>query len=137
MRAYEIQTFKEGAWKVDSIFDDRELAIFEAKKIDEGTRYAGVKVVEENYDEASNLTTTRTLFRGGAAKGEKTQNPAGPATPQRAGPRTGTGKEPVHKGRVRPKAQKTSMVVPILVLLLLLFGGLTIYLAIQYFSFLK
>ena len=46
MRSYEIQTFKDGKWRLDSIFDDRELAILEAKKIDEGTRYAGVKVLE-------------------------------------------------------------------------------------------
>ena len=137
MRAYEIHTMREGVWKVDSIFDTRELAIFEAKKIDEGTRYAGVKVVEEIYHEASNLTTTRTLFRGGAAKAKKTPKPAGPATPQRAGQRTGTGKEPVHKRRARPEVKKINALVPILVLLLLFFCGLTVYLALQYFSFLK
>ena len=48
MKAYEIQTFRDGVWKMDSVFDDRALAIYEAKKIDESTRYAGVKVIEEN-----------------------------------------------------------------------------------------
>jgi len=33
--------------------------------------FSGVKVIEENYDETTNLTTTRTLYRGGAAKTEK------------------------------------------------------------------
>ena len=91
MRSFEIHTFREGVWKIDSVYDDRQLAIFEAKRIAEGTRYAGVKVIEEVDDEVSNLTTTRTLFRGGAAKTEKTYKNPGPATPQRAGPRTGTG----------------------------------------------
>jgi len=52
MRAFEMHTFRESQWKVDSVFDDRELAIHEARKID------------ENYDEASDLTTTRTNILG-------------------------------------------------------------------------
>ena len=64
MKAYEIHTFKDGVWKIDSVFDDRDLAVHEATKIDEGSRYAAVRVIEENYDEVSNLTTTRTIFRG-------------------------------------------------------------------------
>ena len=58
MRAFEIPTFREGQWKVDSVFDDRELAIHEARKVDENGRYTGVRVIEENYDETSDLTTT-------------------------------------------------------------------------------
>ena len=71
MRAYEIHTYRDGVWKVDSVFDDKDLAIFEARRVEEGSRYAGVKVIEEYYDEASDLTTTRTLFRGGAAKARR------------------------------------------------------------------
>ena len=64
MRAFEIHTFREGQWKVDSVYDDRELAMHEARKVDENGRYAGVRVIEEKYDESSDLTTTRTIFRG-------------------------------------------------------------------------
>ena len=64
MRAFEIHTIRDGQWKVDSVFDDRELAMHEARKVDDNGRYAGVRVIEENYDESSDLTTTRTIFRG-------------------------------------------------------------------------
>ena len=53
---------------MNSVYDDLNLAIDEAKRVDEGSRYAGVRVIEENYDEATNQTTSRTLFRGDAAK---------------------------------------------------------------------
>ena len=45
MRAYEIQIIKAGVWQMDSVFDDRNLAIFEAKKIDEGRRYSGLIII--------------------------------------------------------------------------------------------
>ena len=68
MRSFEIQIYKDRKWKMNSVYDDLNLAIDEAKRVDEGSRYAGVRVIEENYDEATNQTTSRTLFRGDAAK---------------------------------------------------------------------
>jgi hypothetical protein len=65
MIAFEIHTYREGQWRIDSIFDDAELAVETARRIDEGRRYAGVLVIAEDYDEATNTATNRTLFRGG------------------------------------------------------------------------
>ena len=64
MKTFEIHTFRDAQWKVDSVFDDRELAVHEARKVDENGRYAGVRVIEENYDESSDHTTIRTIFLG-------------------------------------------------------------------------
>jgi hypothetical protein len=64
MKAFEIHVYQGGRWKIDSIFDDRELAVFEAQRMDISGRFPGVRVVEEVYDEASNTTTNRTIFRG-------------------------------------------------------------------------
>ena len=132
MRAFEIHTFKDGKWKMDSVFDDRELAIFEARKISEGSRYAGVKVVEENYDETTNLTTTRTLFRGGAAKAEKAKKPAEKET--RARSHTGAGKDPTRRGGAKREKKQSNLLVPVLMLLTLLMSGVTMLFALQYFA---
>lgn len=64
LRAFEIHTYQGGRWKIDSVFDDRDLAVFEAERMDISGRYPGVRVVEEVFDEASNTTTSRTVFRG-------------------------------------------------------------------------
>lgn len=64
MRAFEIHTYQGGKWSIDSIFDDRELALHEAQRMDQSGRYVGVRVVEEVYDEATDRTSTKTIFRG-------------------------------------------------------------------------
>ena len=64
MKAFEIHTFRDGRWKIDSIFDDRELALYEAQRMDGSGRYSGVRVVEEAFDENDKKTSARTIFRG-------------------------------------------------------------------------
>lgn len=64
MRAFEIHTFQNGKWKIDSVFDDRELAMFEAQRMESGRRYSGIRVVEEVFDESSQQSTSRTIFSG-------------------------------------------------------------------------
>ena len=64
MRAYEIHTFAQGKWKIDSVFDDRDLAVFEATRMEESGRHAGVRVIEEEFDETTQKTRIRTIFRG-------------------------------------------------------------------------
>ena len=68
MRAFEIHTFRGGKWKIYSVFDDKELALFEARRMDESSRYSGVRVIEENFNESSQETVTRTLFKGERAE---------------------------------------------------------------------
>jgi len=72
MKAFEIHTFQSGRWKIDSIFDDKDLALFEAKRMDGSGRYSGVRVVEEAFDEGNKKTSARTIYRGTkAAKSNK------------------------------------------------------------------
>lgn len=64
MKAFEIHTYQSGKWKIDSVFDDRDLAMFEAQRMDESGRYTSIRVVEEIYVESTQETKTRTIFRG-------------------------------------------------------------------------
>jgi hypothetical protein len=64
MRAYEIHTFTAGKWKIDSIFDDRDLAIFEATRMEESGRHSSIRVIEEEFDETTQKTRIRTIYRG-------------------------------------------------------------------------
>lgn len=133
MLAYEIQTFRDGEWKIDSIFNERELAMFEAKRIDEGARYVGVRLIEENYNEATQLTTTRTLFRGGIAKGQKAKTNAATVKSSQAAQR-GAGRERVPKGGARRSKKSSSSLVPLLVVLVLILGAMVILLGMHQFS---
>jgi hypothetical protein len=137
MRSFEIQIYKDRKWKMNSVYDDLNLAIDEAKRVDEGCRYAGVRVIEDNYDEATNQTTSRTLFSGGAAKTEKSKKPGATAKPKSTGPRTGTGREPVRKSGAKATAKKSKFLVPVLVLLVVFLGGLVALFGLQQIASLK
>ncbi|MFO1189221.1 MAG: hypothetical protein U1E97_06455 [Alphaproteobacteria bacterium] len=63
MVSFEIHTFRDGAWKIDSIFDDRDLALSEAKRMEEKNRYGAIRVIEETFNVTSNSVNTRTIFR--------------------------------------------------------------------------
>lgn len=63
IQAYEIQTYKGGVWQVDSVFDDKELAVHEATSLHERGRYVGVRVVLETYNEETDEVTVRTVLK--------------------------------------------------------------------------
>ena len=60
--AYEVQTFEEGSWQIASMFDDKELALIEARRLEEGIRRRETRVVEETHDEESNRTKSKVVY---------------------------------------------------------------------------
>ncbi len=63
LTVFEIHTCRQGAWKIDSVFDDRELAVQEAERMARTQRYSEVRAVEERFDEDTQRSVTRTIFR--------------------------------------------------------------------------
>jgi len=137
MRAYEIQTFQDGKWKIDSVFDDRDLALFEARRVDEGNRYAGVRVIEEVYDEASDLTTTRTIFRGSRADRNERARKAAAASRNSARAARTTTREPARRARPAAKPTTASFLVPVLVLSVLVVAALGALFGLQQLAALR
>lgn len=135
MRAFEIHTYQDGKWKIDSVFDDRELALFEARRVDEGSRYSGVRVIEENYDEASDLTTTRTIFRGGTASRQERARKAKAGPKTRAATRRGAGgREPLKNKQAKKSKKKSNPLIPVLILSVLVIAGLAALFGLQELS---
>ena len=60
---YEVCVFYNGQWKVDSLYDDRDIALFEAQRVLEGSHCTGVRVAEERLDDRTAKYVTRTIFR--------------------------------------------------------------------------
>lgn len=63
MVVFEIHTFREGVWKIDSVFDDKDLAVNEAQRMERAGRYSAIRVVEETFDEVTEKGNTRTVYR--------------------------------------------------------------------------
>lgn len=68
LKVFEIHTYRNGAWKIDSVFDDKDLALMEAERMDRGRRYSAVRVVEETFDDETEKGGTRTIFRTSKAE---------------------------------------------------------------------
>lgn len=62
MSTFELQTFHAGKWDVDSYFDDRELAMSEAERLDVSGRHSGVRVLQEDFDDDSTRSRVRVIF---------------------------------------------------------------------------
>lgn len=67
--SYELRTYIGGNWKVDSIYDDLRIALYEAKRMCGSGRYSAVRLVEERFNPASGNYVSRTVFRGTKADG--------------------------------------------------------------------
>ena len=127
MIAYELHTLRNGQWKMDSVFDDRDLAISQATQADETKRYAGIRLIEEDYNETTETATTRIIFRGGtASKTDSKKPPPAAAKPKTAVPKAAAGREPRRTAKPRQaETKKSSLFVPVFasVALLVVMGG--------------
>jgi len=87
--SYEIQTLQRGRWKIASIFDDMELAVYEAKRMDNAGRFSGVRVVQEDVEGNPFATEVKAklsvVFSSGSAAG-MTPRPQPVQTGSEAGP---------------------------------------------------
>ncbi len=89
--SYEVLSTRGDNWMIESVYDDREVALYEARTLLDNRHLKAVKVVQETYDDEADRTITRTIFNEarGAAKGkpkpatqEETKDaPAAPAAP--------------------------------------------------------
>ena len=61
--SYEIQYYRDGNWKIQAFFDDKELALLEARRMSESKRYTAVRVVEEIYDSAIDDVRQKVIYR--------------------------------------------------------------------------
>ncbi len=63
--SYELYSLREGHWSLDSVYDDRGLALQEARHLFKRRHEKGVKVIKENYDDETNKSIPATIFHEG------------------------------------------------------------------------
>ncbi len=63
--SFEVYSLREGHWNLDSVYDDRGMALHEARHLFKRRREKGVKVVKENYDDETNKSIPTTIFHEG------------------------------------------------------------------------
>jgi len=81
--SYEIYSFKNGNWMLDSVHDDRNMAIHQGRMLISSPHHMAIRVVEERYDPDSDQSASKIIYKeqkGGADEtpkkkttGEKTR----------------------------------------------------------------
>ena len=73
IHSYELYRQVNGNWNIDSIFDDREQAMYEAKSLAERRERAGIRVIEERLNEETGDNTSRIIFHRKQVRVEEAQ----------------------------------------------------------------
>ncbi len=63
--SFEVYSLREGHWNLDSVYDDRGLALNEARHLLKRRYEKSVKVVKEDYDDETNKAIATTIFQEG------------------------------------------------------------------------
>jgi len=119
LKDFEIHTFRSGVWKIDSVFDDRDLAIMEADRMDRSKRFSAVRVIEETFDDETEKGNTRTIFRSTKAQHINTAN----QTRQKQGLRVAAAPPPP-KFVKKKKTIGRQLVIAVFVLVAITVGGI-------------
>ena len=59
---FEVHSLGNGNWYIDSVHDDREQALHEARDGLDRRHQRGVKVIQENYNDENDTSISRTIF---------------------------------------------------------------------------
>ena len=59
---FEVHALRKGNWYIDSVHDDREQALHEARDLLDRRHQRGVKVLQEKYNDENDTSVSRTIF---------------------------------------------------------------------------
>lgn len=121
LKVFEIHTFRNGAWKIDSVFDDRDLALMEADRIDRSRRYSAVRVIEETFDEETEKGGSRTIFRSTKAERINAASKARQTQPLKV-----AAPPPPNKPPKRKKSITSQLIIGCIVLAVIAIGGIVL-----------
>jgi len=61
--AYEIHTFKDGKWQLDTVHDRKDDALHEARRLYGNSKHiSGVKVLQEEFDSVNNQASSHVVY---------------------------------------------------------------------------
>ena len=105
LTAYEVQCYSGGTWVIQSIFDDRELALMEARRMEEsGLRRQETRVVKEVHDLDRDKTRSQVIYESPMVRTQLAPEERQQAAPKRAP--APAGKKPASPAGKRRKPAK-------------------------------
>ncbi len=108
--SYEVVSPRGDNWMIESVYDDREVALYEARDFLQRWHQRGVKVVQENYNDETDTSILRTIFTAEWGAGTPKYRRQKPDSPVRSA--------------ARRKKKGNSGLVRYIVILVLSVGGI-------------
>jgi len=103
--SYEIYSFKNGNWMLDSVHDDKNMAIHQGRMLIASPHHMAIRVIEESYDEASDNTMSKIVYK--EQKGGEDEKPKRvPSNKSK-----GTDKKTKRKKKKKGSASKSLMIL--------------------------
>lgn len=70
---FEIYSFKGGKWMLDSVHDDKNMAIHQGRMLIASPHHMAISVIEESYDDVTDNTMSKIIYK--EKKGENDEKP--------------------------------------------------------------
>lgn len=137
--AYEVQTYENGTWQIASVHEDKELALMEARRMEEGLRRRETRVVEEMHDEESGKTRSKIVYatpKIGVGEAQAGGGHVSSGQQKQAGGARGGGKRTPGRparGRGQPQATQPNAFMIGLMLFSILTVGFVALIALRHF----
>jgi len=61
--SYEIYSFKGGNWMLDSVHDDKNMAIHQGRMLIASPHHMAIRVVEESYDDVADQSFSKIIYK--------------------------------------------------------------------------
>ncbi|MBL6932548.1 MAG: hypothetical protein ISR45_06320 [Rhodospirillales bacterium] len=61
--SFEIYSFKNGDWMLDSVHDDKNMAIHQGRMLIASPHHMAIRVVEESYDDVTDNSMTKIVYK--------------------------------------------------------------------------
>ncbi len=89
--SFEIYTFKNGDWMLDSVHDDKNMAIHQGRMLIASPHHMAIRVIEETYDDDADRSFSKIIYKD--QKGQEEQAPKKQPPKKKKGGGTATRKK--------------------------------------------
>lgn len=132
--AFEVQSFRNGTWKIETITDSKDLAVHQAEQVILNPAIHKVRVVQEAFDPASAEQKFRVVFIRDKKPAQQSAQPP-MQQPAQAASASAEPSQTTQAARAAPKAkQGASAVGLVLKFGLIVCAGIAIIIALRYFG---
>lgn len=91
--SYEIYSFKNGDWMLDSVHDDKNMAIHQGRMLVGGSHHMAIRVIEESYDDEADRSFSKIIYKDQKGKGDEKPKKAVPKKKKGGGVSSGKKKK--------------------------------------------